>query len=244
MKPGCASPDRCAVTALELEAHVGESAATLHAFSKHCLCDIFTPLLTGSRRIIGIIMDQRHLRMETLSRAQGCLLGQLAEDSLGSLVEFRAPDDIRREYAKGVRKLADGGTWNTITGQPKDDSEMALLLARMPADQGWYDPEEARKTNIFWLGSRPFDCGMTVAAGLRGRPNPDSQDNGAMMRITARWVFSETNMTGSRLPSGHDRRRRSPIPTRSVSRLTPCSRWPLPMLSAKGVTPETRIGKS
>ena len=126
---------------------------------------------------------------EMRERAQGCLLGQLAGDSLGSLVEFRAPDDIRREYPKGVRELADGGTWNTIAGQPTDDSEMALLLARMLADQGRYDPEEARKAYMFWLESGPFDCGMTVAGGLRGRPNPDSQANGAMMRISPLGIF-------------------------------------------------------
>ncbi|WP_408999386.1 ADP-ribosylglycohydrolase family protein [Syntrophus buswellii] len=124
-----------------------------------------------------------------VDRAQGCLLGQLAGDSLGSLVEFRAPDDIRREYPKGVRELADGGTWNTIAGQPTDDSEMALLLARMLADQGRYDPKEARKAYISWLDSGPFDCGMTVSGGLRGRPNPESQANGAMMRISPLGIF-------------------------------------------------------
>ena len=56
-------------------------------------------------------------------RARGCLLGQLAGDALGSLVEFRRPEDIRREYPNGVRELADGA-WNTIAGQPTDDSEM------------------------------------------------------------------------------------------------------------------------
>ena len=54
---------------------------------------------------------------EILSRAEGCLLGQLAGDSLGSLVEFRSPSDIRHRYPDGVRELADGGTWNTIAGQ-------------------------------------------------------------------------------------------------------------------------------
>jgi ADP-ribosylglycohydrolase len=134
-------------------------------------------------------MRRDFLDIDLLSRAQGSLLGQLAGDSLGSLVEFRAPDDIRREYPKGVRELADGGTWNTIAGQPTDDSEMALLLARMLADQGRYDPEEARKAYMFWLDSGPFDCGMTVAGGLRGRPNPDSQANGAMMRISPLGIF-------------------------------------------------------
>jgi len=131
-----------------------------------------------------------------LERAQGCLLGQLAGDSLGSLVEFRSPDDIRREYPSGVRELADGGTWNTIAGQPTDDSEMALLLARLLADQGRYDPEEARKAYIFWLDSGPFDCGMTVAGGLRGRPNPDSQANGAMMRISPLGIFGANHDAG------------------------------------------------
>ncbi len=50
-----------------------------------------------------------------------------------------------RAYPNGVRELADGGTWNTIAGQPTDDSKMAMLLARVLADQGRYDPEEARK---------------------------------------------------------------------------------------------------
>ena len=77
-----------------------------------------------------------------LSRAQGCLLGQLAGDALGSLVEFQTPKQIRRQYPDGVRELADGGTWNTIAGQPTDDSEMALLLARLLADQRKYDPRE------------------------------------------------------------------------------------------------------
>ncbi|MDI9371369.1 MAG: ADP-ribosylglycohydrolase family protein [Synergistota bacterium] len=124
-----------------------------------------------------------------LSRAQGCLLGQLAGDSLGSLVEFCGPDDIRREYPNGVRELADGGTWNTIAGQPTDDSEMALLLARMLVDQGRYDPEEARRAYVYWLNSEPFDRGTTISGSLRGRPNPDSQANGAMMRISPLGIF-------------------------------------------------------
>lgn len=119
-----------------------------------------------------------------LSRAQGCLLGQLAGDALGSLVEFQTPEEIRTQYPDGVRELADGGTWNTIAGQPTDDSEMALLLARLLADQGRYDSQEARRAYIYWLDSGPFDCGATVSSGLRGRANPDSQANGAMMRIS------------------------------------------------------------
>jgi len=79
--------------------------------------------------------------------------------------------------------------WCTIAGQPTDDSEMALSLARMLVDQGKYDPDEARKAYILWLDSGPFDCGVTVAKGLQGRPDPDSQANGAMMRISPLGIF-------------------------------------------------------
>ncbi len=130
-----------------------------------------------------------HETSDIILRAQGCLLGQLAGDALGSLVEFQTPEQIRREYPNSVRELANGGTWHTIAGQPTDDSEMALLLARLLADQGRYDPDEARKAYLFWLDSEPFDCGATISRGLRGRPNKDSQANGAMMRISPLGIF-------------------------------------------------------
>ncbi len=125
----------------------------------------------------------------TLSRAEGCLLGQLAGDSLGSLVEFQTPAEIRRRYPDGVRKLENGGTWGTIAGQPTDDSEMALILARTLIKNGRYDANEAREAYVFWLNSHPFDCGSTVSTGLRGFPNRNSQANGAMMRISPLGIF-------------------------------------------------------
>lgn len=125
----------------------------------------------------------------TLSRAQGCLLGQLAGDSLGSLVEFMSPADIRLRYPSGIRELEDGGTWGTIAGQPTDDSEMALMLARILIEQKCYAAEEARKAYVFWLYSSPFDCGSTVSTGLRGRPNHESQANGALMRVSPLGIF-------------------------------------------------------
>ncbi len=47
--------------------------------------------------------------------------------------------NIRRDYPNGVRKLCDGGYWNTIAGQPTYDSEMALMLPDA-VDQGTYIP--------------------------------------------------------------------------------------------------------
>jgi ADP-ribosylglycohydrolase len=63
------------------------------------------------------------------------------------------------------------------------------MLARMLVDQRKYDPDEARKAYVFWLESEPFDCGTTVSRGLRGCPDPESQANGAMMRISPLGIF-------------------------------------------------------
>ena len=124
-----------------------------------------------------------------IARAQGCLLGQLAGDALGSLVEFQSPEEIKLLYPNGIHELADGGTWNTIAGQPTDDSEMALMLARMLVRVGKYDPNIARIAYLYWLQSKPFDCGRTVSSGLKGYPNHESQANGALMRISPLGIF-------------------------------------------------------
>jgi len=126
---------------------------------------------------------------DVLSRATGCLLGQLAGDSLGSLVEFQGPEAIRARYPGGVRDVADGGYWNTIAGQPTDDSEMALALARTLVERGTYDAATARRAHVAWLESGPFDIGSTTRAGLRGRPNIESQANGALMRVSPLGIF-------------------------------------------------------
>ncbi|QQE10026.1 ADP-ribosylglycohydrolase family protein [Planctomycetota bacterium] len=128
-------------------------------------------------------MAKSYNKIAQFNQAQGSLLGQLAGDSLGSLVEFQSPSQIAKRYPNGVTELADGGTWNTVAGQPTDDSEMALALARLLVQNQVYTPEVAKQVYIEWLDSDPFDCGLTISAGLRGNLNPNSQANGAMMRV-------------------------------------------------------------
>ena len=123
------------------------------------------------------------------NRATGCLMGQIVGDSLGSLVEFQSPGEIRRHYPDGPRKLITGGVWNTLAGQPTDDSEMALLLARLLADAEEYDADAARERYVYWLDSGPFDCGNTIRSALRGHANQDSQANGALMRVSPLGIF-------------------------------------------------------
>jgi ADP-ribosylglycohydrolase len=131
-----------------------------------------------------------------LSRAQGCLLGQFAGDSLGSLVEFQSAAEIKRSYSGGVRVLSDGGTWNTLAGQPTDDSEMALMLARSIVLEGRVSAEAAARAYVWWYNTGPFDIGNTtraalapLAAGRDKQANRESQANGALMRISPLGVF-------------------------------------------------------
>lgn len=137
-----------------------------------------------------------------LSRAQGCMVGQLAGDNLGSLVEFQTAPDIARRYPDGPRELEDGGHWDLLAGQPTDDSEMALMLARSIIKGNRYTPGAAAEAYAWWFGTKPFDTGYTTRnalspalAALRSGRNAleaateaaahtlESQANGAMMRI-------------------------------------------------------------
>ncbi len=125
---------------------------------------------------------------ERLSRAQGALLGQFAGDALGAQVEFRSPEDIRRQYPRGVTELRPGGTWGLLAGQITDDSEMALALARSLVAEGGFDADAVGQAYVAWGRSQPFDVGMTTRTALsalkgRGRASTQSQSNGALMRV-------------------------------------------------------------
>lgn len=177
--------------------------------------EVFSPLLIGEGGdgakldLVRPVAGQCVTDAGALSRAQGCLLGQLAGDALGSLVEFRSAAQIAREYPGGPRLLADGGTWGTIAGQPTDDSEMALALARSIVAAGRYDEELAARAYGAWLASGPFDVGSTTSRALaaiarRGRGDAggesaaararaaasrESQANGSLMRISPLAIY-------------------------------------------------------
>jgi ADP-ribosylglycohydrolase/fructose-1,6-bisphosphatase/inositol monophosphatase family enzyme len=143
-----------------------------------------------------------------LARAQGCLLGQLAGDALGSAVEFQDPARIQQAWPEGLRDLIDGGTWNTLAGQPTDDSEMALALARTVGFLGGYQASSMLDAYADWVDSDPFDIGTTTRAALgaaartpkgerleaaaRGA-NTDSQANGSLMRVSPIGILAAGN---------------------------------------------------
>lgn len=141
-----------------------------------------------------------------LRRAHGCLLGQLAGDALGSVVESESPEAIAARYPSGLRELVSGGPFGTIAGQPTDDSELALMLARSIVSVGRYDPEAVASAYGYWFRSAPFGFGETtrralqpsLAGDLPGEVLVDalrrvadqrSQTNGSLMRISPLGIF-------------------------------------------------------
>lgn len=123
-------------------------------------------------------------KAEIVAHARGAMLGQLIGDALGSIVEFKTADEIRRLFPKGVTELVGSPVFHTIPGQPTDDSEMALALARTIVARGDYDAASAFDAYVRWNDSDPFDCGNTIRASIVGMKNRTSQANGAMMRVS------------------------------------------------------------
>src|SRR5258708_3059975 len=77
--------------------------------------------------------------------------------------EFRTAKEMRAKYPKGVGDLGVSPVWETLAGQPTDDSELGLALARSLAGKTEYDPEAAATAYGRWYRSEPFDCGTTTA---------------------------------------------------------------------------------
>jgi ADP-ribosylglycohydrolase/fructose-1,6-bisphosphatase/inositol monophosphatase family enzyme len=127
---------------------------------------------------------------ERLSRAQAVLLGHVIGDSLGALVERKPAAEIAQLYPAGVRELADGGVYKTLAGQPTDDSEMALTLARTLAREKKYDAAKALDAYRAWLTSRPVDVAMTNERGLLGTVAAESESNGSLMRVAPIGVWA------------------------------------------------------
>lgn len=114
-------------------------------------------------------------------RGRGCLLGQLAGDALGSIVEFHTAAWIAAAYPQGVRELVPSPVWHTLAGQPTDDSEMALALARTLVTHG-FDSEALAAAYGDWLASGPFDSGLATNQAL----GPVARAPAGSKAITAR----------------------------------------------------------
>jgi ADP-ribosylglycohydrolase/fructose-1,6-bisphosphatase/inositol monophosphatase family enzyme len=136
-----------------------------------------------------------------LRRAQGCMLGQLAGDALGALAEFQSPSSSAQAHPEGgPRELREGGPHRIMAGQPTDDSELALLLARTLVAREGFDQEAVARAYAGWYHGwthaeepnacahdwcQPFDVGNTTRQALGAISAEDAEAGRAAERATA-----------------------------------------------------------
>lgn len=135
-----------------------------------------------------------------IRRAWGCLLGQIAGDSLGSQVEFKDEETIRSLYPAGMDDLEGSTLYRTLPGQPTDDSEMALALARTLAKEECFCAGSIEHAYKKWLASHPVDFAHAVFRALHGKPDARSESNCALMRVSPLGIFGARLIPDASLP--------------------------------------------
>lgn len=111
--------------------------------------------------------------------------GLMLGDALGAPAEFCYREDILLKYPDGLSEMVDGFGICTDrrAGEVTDDTQMAYCLHLALQDaQGW-SPKAARQRYLEWLATDPPDIGEATYDALTGNPNPESQGNGALMRV-------------------------------------------------------------
>jgi ADP-ribosyl-[dinitrogen reductase] hydrolase len=138
---------------------------------------------------------ERHVKDPgPLSRARGCLLGQVSGDALGGPVEGLDAATIARAYPEdGPLLLSGGGVSDTIPGQPTDDSELALLLSRAVVRAQGYDEEEAARHYAWWHRTAPFAEGNTTRAALEPAMRVPEGRIAAAIRDAAERIQGQSN---------------------------------------------------
>jgi ADP-ribosylglycohydrolase len=166
------------------------------------------PSLAPLRAVAGRLEHN----VETLRRAQGCLIGQIAGDALGALVEFLPAPAIARAYPDGgPRRLANGGPHGILAGQPTDDSELALMLARTIVANEGFDQEAIAVSYARWFHGwthadvpepcphgwcQPFDVGVTTRKAL-APITLDDASRGRAATVAMRAASRESQANGA-----------------------------------------------
>jgi len=135
-----------------------------------------------------------------IRRAWGCLLGQLAGDSLGSQVEFKDEEKVRVLFPAGMNELEGSPLYRTLPGQPTDDSEMALALARRLVAEGEFRQDSIREAYREWLGTHPVDFAHAVYRAMRNKVDVRSEANCALMRVSPLGIMGARLLPDTILP--------------------------------------------
>jgi fructose-1,6-bisphosphatase/inositol monophosphatase family enzyme/ADP-ribosylglycohydrolase len=123
-----------------------------------------------------------------LSRAQGCLLGLVAGDSLGAPATGKSAAFVSSTFPGGPRTLR--STPERLAGQPEEEAELAFVLARSLLRHGRHDPEEVALAYRSWYRTGPLDLDPTTRAALVGYFLGESKSAGALLRMAPLGLFA------------------------------------------------------
>ncbi len=119
-------------------------------------------------------------------------MGLMCGDALGAPLEFHSAAELEERHPGGVSDMVPG--WGDsaehLPGDTTDDTEMAVALLHSLLHCGGFNAADAFNAYREWLDSAPLDAGQTVMDALAGESSPDSQANGALMRIAPLALFA------------------------------------------------------
>ena len=149
--------------------------------------------------ILRVLAQSSVIAEEDLDAALGAVLGALAGDAAGAVLEMlrRAPTAAEVERAL---TFPGGGVWAVAPGQVTDDGELTVCLLRALAEDGQYENDRVANAYGDWLRSRPFDGGNATASGVGPaleRSPADPTGLAEEMRASARRESAESKANGS-----------------------------------------------
>ncbi len=132
---------------------------------------------------------------ELADRLRGCLMGLMCGDALGAPLEFHTAAELEERHPGGITGMAGGwgDSADRLPGDTTDDSEMAIALLHSLLHCKDYNAAHAFECYRDWLDSAPVDAGVTVTDALSGECSPESQANGALMRIAPLAIYAALN---------------------------------------------------
>lgn len=121
--------------------------------------------------------------------------GLMIGDALGAPAEFCYHEDIMAKYPAGLQDMVPGFCICTDRhpGVVTDDTQMAYCLHLALLDANGWSREAALNRYLEWLATDPPDIGEATYDALTGNPNPESQGNGALMRVLPIALWAATH---------------------------------------------------
>jgi ADP-ribosylglycohydrolase len=143
------------------------------------------------------------------SKALGLMYGLLAGEVLGSAVEGLQGAERKERLSLELSECLLQTPWNTLTGQPTDSGELAVLLCRLLAHYGEYQEDGAWQAYEYWLRTEPFAVPDELKRALLGEQSEESCAVTALSRVApvalmvpyqslpqlAAWAMADTALT-------------------------------------------------